>query len=370
MNPVYYPKADQDWARIDPAAVNLDPERLQAAIDFAIASETEWTHDLRRPLTEQEIEPAPYNEIIGPVKDRGNPNGLILIGGRIVAEWGDTARADMTYSATKSYLATCAGLAFDRGMIADLQEPVRELIGGEGFDSPQNRPITWHHLLQQTSEWEGSLWGKPESLDRNRDVRIKGPASKKGTPRTLQKPGTHFEYNDVRVNVLAWALLRLWRRALPEILKESIMDPIGASDTWQWHGYRNSFVSIDGRSIQSVSGGGHWGGGLFISSRDHARFGYLMLRKGMWNGNRLLSDKWIGLATAPSAQNPSYGYMFWLNGDRRLSPGASAESYFLRGGGANIVWIDPRHDMVCVVRWIRRDRHDAFCRKVMEAVVW
>ena len=65
--------------------------------------------------------------------------------------------------------------------------------------------------------------------------------------RTLQNPGTLREYNYVRVNRLALALLHVFRRPLSEILKERIMDPIGASDTWQWHGYENSWVEIDGR---------------------------------------------------------------------------------------------------------------------------
>jgi hypothetical protein len=58
--------------------------------------------------------------------------------------------------------------------------------------------------------------------------------------------------------VLALAALNVWRRPLPEVLKESIMDEIGASNTWRWYGYENSFVVIDGRIIQSVSGGGRW----------------------------------------------------------------------------------------------------------------
>src|SRR3546814_20805257 len=82
------------------------------------------------------------------------------------------------------------------------------------------------------------------------------------------------------------------------------MDPIGASDTWQWHGYRNSYYEIDGRVMQSVPGGSHWGGGLWIDSRDHARFGYLILRRGGWAGRRTLPDGWIAALRAPPPVNP------------------------------------------------------------------
>ena len=101
----------------------------------------------------------------------------------------------------------------------------------------------------------------------------------------MHEPGTFYEYNDVRVNLLALAALHVWRRPLPQVLRELVMDPIGASNTWRWNGYENSWVTIDGLRMQSVSGGGHWGGGMFISSRDHARFGLLFLRGGTWAGH-------------------------------------------------------------------------------------
>ena len=106
--------------------------------------------------------------------------------------------------------------------------------------------ITWHHLLQQTSEWEGELWDKPDLVDRNRVVAGRPSTALKGTHRDLRPPGEFWEYNDVRVNRLSLALLRLWRRPLPEVFRELVMDPIGASGDWEWVGYRNSWVEIDG----------------------------------------------------------------------------------------------------------------------------
>ena len=76
----------------------------------------------------------------------------------------------MTFSIAKSYLAVLAGVAVDRGLIRDIDEPVHAYGLDDGFESPQNRGITWRHLLQQTSEWQGTLWGKPDSIDHNRNV--------------------------------------------------------------------------------------------------------------------------------------------------------------------------------------------------------
>ena len=364
----YFPDKDPHWESIAPEGAGFDSALLKEAIDFAVSSETDWSRDIVTPLLKHMAEPPPYNEIIGPIKERGGPNGLVIRGGRIVAEWGDTRRADMTFSASKSYVAVCLGLAYDRRLIPDLHAPVKDLVDDGGFEPPHNHKITWHHLLQQTSEWEGTLFDKPDWIDRGRDLTIKGPQSQKGTQRELGEPGTYYEYNDVRVNRAALAILRVLRRPLPEVLKNSIMDPIGASNTWEWHGYRNSHVTIDGSKIQSVSGGGHWGGGLFINSLDHARFGYLLLRQGNWNGKQLLSGNWIKQALTPCDQNPQYGYMFWLNTGRTLSPSAPEGSFFARGAGSNVVWIDPENDLVAVFRWILKEKIDGLCGRIIKAL--
>jgi len=367
----YFPPAGA-WERAKPEAVGLDAAAIQDAADFAVAQETLWPRSINDFYVNEMKEPPPWNKIIGPVRDRGGPSGVILRGGRIVAEWGDIERADMTFSVTKSYVSTCVGLAHDAGLIKDLDAPVRDLVDDGGFDSAQNRPITWKHLLQQTSEWEGTLWDKPDLVDRNRVVGAGASTvqngTAKGTDRRLQKPGSHWEYNDVRVNRLSLAAMRVWRRALPELLKEKIMDPIGASPRWEWHGYENSWVEIDGKRMQSVSGGAHWGGGLFISSLDHARFGYLFLRRGNWAGRQLLSAGWIGKATQPCTINPHYGFMWWLNSDGKAWPGVSRESFMALGAGSSLIWVDPTTDIVAVARWIKGDAIPAFVSMIAKAV--
>jgi CubicO group peptidase (beta-lactamase class C family) len=365
----YFPEAGDRWERREPAAVEMDAEGLTEAAAFADANETSWPRDLgeavRKNVSANEGE---YGTIVGPVRERGGVNGIVLRHGYIVHEWGEADRVDMTFSASKSYVATMAGLALDRGVIRDLDDRVCEYVDDGGFEGPHNSRITWRHLLQQTSEWEGTLFGKPDLVDRNRMVMGGGETAAKGTHRDLREPGTHWEYNDVRVNRASLALLRVLREPLPALLKSAIMDPIGASETWEWHGYENSFVEIDGRRVQSVSGGGHWGGGMFISTRDHARFGYLHLRRGRWDERQLLSERWIDLATTPCAVNPSYGCMWWLNTDRARFPSAPASSYFALGARENVVWVDPEHDIVAVVRWIGPKATDGFIERVLAAV--
>jgi CubicO group peptidase (beta-lactamase class C family) len=340
---------------------------LDDAAGYALSHETPWPRDLRAHIEAGFFEPPPDNEILGPIRSRGGPNGLILLGDREVARWGDTRQVDFTFSVAKSYLSLLAGIAVADGLIAELDEPVARTVHDGGFDGAHNGAITWRHLLQQTSEWEGSLFGKSDVIDRNRNLAVEGKG-RKGDARPLQAPGSFWEYNDVRVNRLALALLRRFRRPLPEVFAERIMQPIGASRDWRWHGYRTSMVDVDGRMIESVSGGSHWGGGVEIHAEDQARIGSLMLHRGAWQGRHLLPESWIAASLAPCALNPNYGLLWWLNTGRRRYPSATATSFFASGAGGNITWVDPEHDLVAVMRWMNPASVDGFIRLVMQAL--
>jgi CubicO group peptidase (beta-lactamase class C family) len=373
----YYPGKLDDWKYKKPAEVGMDPKVIEEAVKWANENEVKQSRDLVRDRTAAlKGRRCDDGKILGPMKNRGGPNGLVIKNGYIVAEWGDTRQIDMTFSATKSYIATCVGLAFDRGMIGSVHDPVKKYVTDGKFDPPHNSKITWHHLLQQTNEWDGTLWDKHYSADAHTD--------ESDIVRDPKEPGTWYEYNDVRVNLIAYSALQVWRRPLPQVLKELIMDPVGASNTWRWYGYDNSWVLLDGQMVQSVSGGGHWGGGLQISARDHARFGYLLLRRGKWEDKQLVSEKWIDMCNTPGDVNPVYGYLWWLNPEHTKEkeateqlgpglgrywkglPGTPYNSFSARGAGGNWVWVDPDDDLLIVTRWMNEP--GTFIRKVLSAI--
>ncbi|POR50922.1 serine hydrolase domain-containing protein [Bosea psychrotolerans] len=370
----YVPPSDGDaWDSLSPAQAGFDAVGLAAAVDFARAHESSWPRSLYYPdgryvgLVEWN-ESGPWSEIVGPVRERGGPAGLIVKGGRIVAEWGDTARTDMTFSIAKSYIAILAGLAVADGLIGDVDEPVVKTVAGPWFESAHNRAISWRHLLQQSSEWQGEIFGKSDQVDHNRQIGPGADNSRKGEKRALQPPGSYYEYNDVRVNLLAYCLLQRFRRPLPEVLRERIMDPIGASQDWRWQGYDNAFVEIDERRVQSVPGGGHWGGGLFIGARDHARVGLLVARGGVWGGRELLSPAWIEAMLTPSPTLANYGYLWWLNRGATARPNVSETAVFALGAGVNAIWLDPAQDLVAVLRWIDKTALDGFVDRLIAAI--
>jgi CubicO group peptidase (beta-lactamase class C family) len=361
------PSHPTSWPRILPADAGFNAARLQEAVSFAATHEMPWPRDLRAYLEAGFFEPPPFNEVLGPLAARGARNGLILRHGKLVASWGDTRQVDFTFSVAKSYLSLLAGVAVADGLIADLDDAVAATVNDGGFDGPHNGAITWRHLLQQTSEWEGTLFGKSDVIDRNRSVALEGKG-RKGDARPLSPPGTFWEYNDVRVNRLALALLRRFRRPLPEVFAERIMEPIGASSDWHWHGYRTSLVNVEGRKIESVSGGSHWGGGVKIHAEDQARIGLLMLHRGDWNGVRVLPEQWITESLKPCALHQNYGLLWWLNTGNARYPSAPASSFAASGAGGNLTWVDPEHDVVAVLRWTDPACFDQFMRLLMVAM--
>ena len=358
----YVPPAG-DWEYINPEVAGFLPGELNDLSQFAMDNENSVERDLRLAILKA-FSREPYHELAGPVKERGGPAGLIIKDGYIVAQWGDPERVDMTFSVTKSYLSTVAGLAWDRGLMKNTDDLVKEYVWDRTFHGEHNGAITWHHLLNQSSDWTGTHFGLEDWGDR--------PPREGGIDewrmRELRTPGTHYEYNDVRVNVLAYSLLQVFREPLPVVLREKIMDPIGASTTWRWFGYDDSWVMVDGLKMQSVSGGGHHGGGLFINTFDQARFGLLFARRGMWGGERLLSEEWIDMAKAPSEPNPAYGYMWWTLKGNTQWDGVPDHVYYASGFGGNYIIIDEEKDLVVVLRWIDNSVLGEFMAKVYEAL--
>jgi CubicO group peptidase (beta-lactamase class C family) len=356
----YYP--DKKWERKTANALKMDQELLDSAVSIANQNENSVDRNLRIAIIEA-FSREPDFEILGKTKERGRPAGLIVKGGYIVAEWGDINRVDMTFSVAKSYLSTVAGLAIDQNLIHNIDDKVYDYVWDGTFDGEHNQKISWDHLLTQSSDWYGQQFGLYDWADR--------PPREGGIDdwraRQLNEPGTHYKYNDVRVNVLAYSLLQVWRKSLPQVLKDEIMDPIGASTTWRWLGYHNSYVNVDGLQVQSVSGGGHFGGGIFINTIDHARFGLLFLRNGKWKEQQLISTDWVKSVQKSSQAKNDYDYLWWNNSQGSWE-GVSKDVYYAAGFGGNYIIIDEENDLLVVTRWIDNSKIDDVMRLVQKSV--
>jgi len=292
------------------------------AVSLALSDEPALPRDMRAWL-ELTLADEPWPHVLGDTIPRGGPSGVVLRGGREVGVWGDAGRIDMCFSIAKSALSTVAGVAWADGLLElDAQPEIEELRGTE---------ITWRHLLTQTSDWRGELFGLPWWAD---------PQGRQRSDAPPERPGERFAYNDIRTNLCSLALTRLLGRSLEEVLRERIMEPIGAGDGWSWRGL-HGMRTDEGHAV--VTGGSHWGGGLWMSARQLARFGLLHLRDGAWDGRQVLPAAWFALQREPTPVRPAYGLMWWLRDG----------CFYAHGTGEQLVWCDPARDLVAVVRWAR-----------------
>ncbi|RLD19525.1 MAG: serine hydrolase, partial [Bacteroidetes bacterium] len=112
-------------------------------------------------------------------------------------------------------------------------------------------------------------------------------------------------------------------------------------------------------------GGGHSGGGIFISARDHARYGLLFMNNGEWQGDRIISEEWIDAIQQGSSAAEGYGYMWWLNHGRRANEDIPTHVFFAAGFGGNYIIVDQENGLVVVTRWLEPSQLDAF-----EDILW
>ncbi len=352
---VYYPTAGA-WQKKSATELGMDQAALDAAVQFAQSRESARAMD----FSDQE---RIFGSLLGSVPNiRAKTNGVVIYKGYVVAEFGDTTWADPTYSVAKSMLSTAAAIAVRDGKLAGLDEPVGRTVKDGGYDTPRNALVTWKMHLQQETEWEGEMFGKKDDF-----VGTKAFGEGERKPRELKRPGTFYEYNDVRINRLGQSLLRTFKQPVPDVFRREVMDVIGASNTWRWIPYHNSYVEVDGKKMASVSGGTRWGGGVWINAIDMARFGYLWLRGGKWGDKQVLPPAYVKAAIAPSQHGPDYGYLWWLNTQGKNYPGLPASAYGARGAGSNTITILPEQDLVVVWRWHAGNEAE-FVKRVVAAI--
>ena len=355
---VYYPPPGDAWQQKRPEAVGMDSALLDQAVAYAKTQASTIPPDFS---TQVET----FGRVLGPLpKERGETNGIIIRHGYIVAEWGDTKRVDPTYSVAKSFLSTLAGLAVDRGMIKSVRDPVKNYVTDHGYDSPHNSKVTWEQHLQQTSEWEGSMWGKNSDF-----IGVEEFGRGQRNPRALKEPGEYWEYNDVRINRFSLSLLEVWNKPLPRVLKDEIMDPY----------WRLQHLAISRATIIPLprSKAGLWN--LSAAERVGAAAcgSALVMRRGLdicscarVSGKTSKSFQRIGFARQPTPTGiaQDYGYLWWLNTAHKQWPSLPATSFAALGYGSNTIWIDPEHDLVVVWRWHEDRSNDEFFKRILAAI--
>src|SRR6185369_17503853 len=107
-------------------------------VQFAQAHGTPWSREVGPQFGVHHQDPPPWNRLLGPLHGRGPVSGTLLMDGRTLRSFGEPTRADLTFSVAKTYLALLAGVAHDRGLLRDVDEPVAARLSGIGFDHGHN----------------------------------------------------------------------------------------------------------------------------------------------------------------------------------------------------------------------------------------
>ena len=240
-------------------------------------------------------------------KDIDTMNSFMLIRhGHVVAEgwWAPYGpeTPHILYSLSKSFTSTAVGLAIAEGKLS-LDDPVLKFFPDEAPAEPSInlRAMRVRDLLRMNT---GNQVEAPIRVD---DPSKQGEAWVKTflSHPVPFKPGTHFLYNSPATYMLSAIVQKVTGLTVLDYLRPRLFDPLGFKDP--------SWIS----SPQGITAGAY---GLSIRTEEIARFGELYLRKGSWNGKKLLPSAWVEQATSVQTSNGSaptsdwdqgYGFQFW-----------------------------------------------------------
>jgi CubicO group peptidase (beta-lactamase class C family) len=285
---------------------------------------------------------------------QGHSNCLVVVRrGKLVGEWyfngaGPNTTQDV-YSATKSFASTLVGIAQDDGDLRIGDRASRWITAWRGTSS---QAVTVRDLLSMDS---GRTWDVVTDY-----LRLLAAPDRTAFAIGLGQdtvPGSEWAYNNSAVQTLDRVLARATGEDVAAFAGRRIFTPLGMRHT--------TMARDRAGNVQLFEG-------IHSTCRDMARFGVLMLDKGVWNGTRIVSSSWVQQATARSSTrlNAAYGYLWWLNHSGviasvtaattlqaiaqgktdvgRMVEGAPSSMYWALGLGNQLIQVDPGTQTVVV----------------------
>jgi CubicO group peptidase (beta-lactamase class C family) len=274
----------------------------------------------------------------------GGGSGMIIRRGRLVMSWGLMGATYDLKSTTKSIGSSALGL-----LLKDSQGLVKITDKAINYDPSIGIPPQ----SNANTGWLGNI------TLLNLATHTAGFDKEGGYTALLFAPGTAWRYSDGGANWLAEALTLTFQEDLKVLLFDRVFTPIGigSSDlTWRSNAYRSTTIN----GIQNRE----FGAGISADVDAMARFGYLFLRKGTWNGQQILTPDFIDLVRQPhplvvglpmyqppvydATDSPRhYGVLWWNNADGKL-PGVPTDTYMSWGLGESFIIVIPSLDIVVV----------------------
>jgi len=299
------PWPGSNWSSISPAEAGVDDAGLAQAVDYG---------------------------------RRGDSAGMIVLGGRVVAQWGNVKQRYQIRSATKSIGSIVLGLAIDGGRTS-LGTYAHTILSEIATPPSSNTSKGWHReiTIEQLA------------------THTAGFDKAGGFTALLFRPGTAYAYSDGGANWLADTMTVLFDKDLRTLMRERVFRVIGIADGdlgWRDNGYRPK--TLRGKPRRE------FGSGITTGADALARIGLLMARDGLWNNQRILSADYVhktrstrpllsGLKLTDSARfggaTRHYGLLWWNNADGRLA-GVPRDAFWAWGLGENLIIAVPSLDLV------------------------
>jgi CubicO group peptidase (beta-lactamase class C family) len=264
---------------------------------------------------------------------------MIVYGGRVLDEWGETTRRFRCHSVRKSFMSALYGIYVKEGLIR-LSSTLEDL----GIDdanpalTPEEKQARVIDLLKARSGVYHPALGEVPAMQTLRP------------PRGSHRPGTYWYYNNWDFNALGTIFEKATKTSIARAFKGRLAEPLEMED------FRVEDVGY-GRGGESV----HPSYPFRMSARDMARFGLLYLRQGEWRGRQIIPSSWVEESTKPHSLLPGsgvfgtyggYGYMWWVAVDGKQFPDVDLKggTYSAQGYGGHFIVVIPHYDLVVVHR--------------------
>ena len=323
-----YPKAGENWERAKPSKYGFNDQKIK---------------ELRRYI----------------IDSMATTGMMIIVGGECIFQYGNIERLSYIASCRKSVLSMLYGKYVENGTI-DLNRTLGELgITDRGGLLPIEQKAKVLHLIQARSGIYHQASNSGSALDNPSRVPERGSV----------KPGAKFLYNNWDFNAAGTVFEKMTGKSIYTALEEDLALPLGLQD---WDISQQGYGGNKKRSI-------HPAYHIYISTRDMARLGYLMLRKGEWEDKEIITKNWhrkmIAVSTKPKEvskrEHFGYGYMWWLYNDKNP---ALKGAYAAHGAGGQYITVIPELDMVIAHktdaiygRKTKSSRYQRLVRKIISA---
>ena len=343
MNRDYWPT--QDWRRADPESVGMRGELLS---------------NLNRKIM------AGYRTI----------NAVLVVKkGYLAFEkyYNGFGQSDthLVASVTKSFISALIGIAIVQGFIEGVNQSVLGFFSEYqlGAHEDLKRQMTIGHLLTMTAGFQWRTGARNHELTIDRLRRSKNWVAFILDLPVRERSFGKFQYNSAVSHLLSAIITRSTGSCAQDFAAEHLFEPIGidlpATDMQRTYSQADVFRNKAGGWHKDPQGNNIGGWGLVLKPRDMARFGYLYLNNGQWDGEQIVSKGWVKDSVSP--HTPSYGYQWWLRDENGIFAFSAVGQ-----GGQHIICI-PQKDLVVVIasktgsRW--RDRWILLDEFVMPAVL-